>query len=73
MGLINRIFVSVLRKPLFAIYNSFIRSHLNYGDVIYDKPKSQNFQNKLEKVQYTSCLAITGTILGTSRKKITMN
>ena len=50
MGLINRISVSIPRKALLAIYNSFIRSHLNYGDIIYDKLKSQNFQNKLEKV-----------------------
>ena len=28
------------------------------------------FQNKVEKVQYRACLAITGAIQGTSREKI---
>ena len=49
---------------------SFIRSHLDYGDILYDKPGNQIFQNKLEKVQYKECLAITGAIQGTSRQKI---
>ena len=38
--------------------------------VIYDKPNNENFQNKIEKVQYRACLAITGAIQGTSREKI---
>ena len=33
-------------------------------------PKNENFQNKLEKVQYRPCLAITGAIQGTSRTKL---
>ena len=41
--------------------------HLHYGDILYDKPNNENFQNKLEKVQYRACLAITGAIQGTSR------
>ena len=55
---------------MLTIYKSFIRAHLDYGDILYDKPRNQNFQNKLEKVQYKSCLAITGAIQGTSRQKM---
>ena len=69
IGIIKRLPVSVSRKALLTIYKSFIRLHLDYGDILYDKPGNQNFQNKLEKVQYKACLAITGAIQGTSRQK----
>ena len=68
-GIIRRLSVSVPRKALLTIYKSFIRPHLDYWDILYDKPENQNFQNKLEKLQYKACLAITGAIQGTSRQK----
>ena len=70
IGIIKRLSVNVPRKALLIIYNYFIRPHLDYGDILYDKPGNQNFQNELEKVQYKACLAITGAIQGTSRQKI---
>ena len=33
------------------------------------KPKNQNVQNKLEKVQYKACLAASGAIQATRRQK----
>ena len=33
-----------------TIYKSFIRPHLDYGDILYDKPDKRNFQNKKEKI-----------------------
>ena len=51
-----------------TVCKSFIRPHLNYGNILYDKPENQNFKSKIEKVQYKACIAITGTIQGTSRK-----
>ena len=51
IGLIKRLSINVPRKAIFTIYKSFIRSHLDYGDILYDKPENENFQNKLEKVQ----------------------
>ena len=70
IGLIRRLPVNVPRNALLTIYKSFIRPHLDYGDILYDKPENENFQNKLEKVQYRACLAITGAIQGTSRQKL---
>ena len=70
IGLIKGLPTSVLTKALLTIYKSFIRPHLDHGDILYDKPENQNFQNKLENVQYKVCLAITGAIQGTSRQKI---
>ena len=70
IGIFKRLSVSVLRKALLTINKSFIRPHLDYGDILYDKQGSQNFQNKLEKVVYNACLAVIGAIQGTSRQKI---
>ena len=66
----RRLSVNAPRKALLTIYQSFIRPHLDYGDILYDKPENKNFQNKLEKVQYRACLAITGAIQGTSRQEL---
>ena len=69
IGLIRWLSTTLPRNALLTIYKNFVRSHLDYVDVLYDKPNNENFQNKLEKVQYRACLAITGAIQGTSRTK----
>ena len=43
---------------LITIHRTFIRPHLDYGDVLY------------ESIQYNACLALTGAIRGTSEEKI---
>ena len=58
------------RAALLMIYKSFPRSHLDYGNVIYNHSFKEFFQNKLETVQYNAALAITGAIRGFSRKKL---
>ena len=70
IGLIRRLSISLPRNALLTIYKSFVRPLLDYGDILYDKPNIENFQNKLEKIQYRACLAITGAIQGTSRIKL---
>ena len=35
------------RNSLIPIYKSFIRSHLEYSDIIYDQPNNTLFSNKL--------------------------
>ena len=67
IGLIRRLSANLPRNALLTIPKSFIRPHLDYGDILYDKPSNDNFQSKMEKVQYRACLAITGGIQGTSR------
>ena len=62
---------NILRRPaLLTIYKSFIRTHLDYGDIIYDQAYSTSFHQKLELLQYNACLTITGAIRGTSREKL---
>ena len=70
IGLIRRLSINLPQKASLTIYKSFVRPHLNYGDILYDKPSNENFQNKSENVQYRSCLVTTGAIQGTSRTKI---
>ena len=65
IALIRRLSVALPRNALLTIYKTFVRPHLDYGDILYDKPNNENFQNKSEKVQYRACLAITGAIQGT--------
>ena len=51
ISLIRRLSVNLLRNALLTIYKSFLRPHLDYGDILYDKPNNDNFQNKMKKVQ----------------------
>ena len=58
------------RPSLVTIYKAFIRPHLDYGDIIYDRAYNESFHQKLESIQYNAVLAITGAIRGTSRAKL---
>ena len=53
-----------------TIYKSFIRPHLDHGDVVYNQSSNDVFSNKLETSQYNAAVAFTGTIKGTSREKL---
>ena len=55
---------------LLTIYKSFVRPHLDYGDITYDQPQNESFCNKLESIQYNAALSITGAIRGTSKVKL---
>ena len=68
-GLITRLRAYLPRRTLINIYKSFVRSQLDYGDIIYDNPGNDTFRHKIESVQYNAALAITGAIRGTSREK----
>ena len=70
IGLIRKLQPVIARAALLTIYKSFLRPHLDYGDVIYDCAFNESFQNKLDHVQYNAALAITGAIRGSSREKL---
>ena len=55
---------------LSKIHKSFIRSHIDYGDIVHDKPINESFTCKLERVQYKACPAITGAIRGTPGERL---
>ena len=61
---------SLPRFSLLTIYKTFVGSHLDYGDMIYDQIYNVPFHRKLESIQYSGCLAIRGTTRGTLYEKL---
>ena len=68
MGLLPKLQNLLSRTILIAIYTAFVRSHLDYGDILYDLACNRSFHDRLEYVQYNASLAITGAIKGTSKE-----
>ena len=58
------------RPPLITAYKSFIRSYLDYGDIIYDQAYNVSFLQKIESIQCNAALATRGAIRETSREKL---
>ena len=58
------------KPPLLTVYKSFTRSHLDYGDMIYEKAYNTSFHQNSEKIQHNSALTITGPVRGTSKEKL---
>ena len=58
------------RHLLLAIYKAFIRPHLDYCDVIYDKILNESCHKKLESAQCNATLAITEAIRSTNIVKL---
>ena len=50
IGIIHKLQNVFPRSALLTIYKSFIRSHLSYGDIIYDRAFNESFLVKLESV-----------------------
>ena len=70
---INEMFIYLMFIPETFLNNNlqtFIRLHLDYGDVIYDRTFKESFHERLESIQYNATMAITGTIRGTSPEKL---
>ena len=68
VGIIEKLNNTPPKKVQLTLYKSFVRPHLDYGDVIYDQPSNESL--KLETVQYNAALAITGSIQGTLEVKL---
>ena len=66
---LRKIYHYTPRNSLITIHKSFIRPHLDYSNVIFDKTSNATFSNRIESAQYNAALAITGTIRGTSKEK----
>ena len=73
IGLIKYLSKYVSREVLDQVYKLYIRPHLDYGDIIYhrfDPEMHLEITKKLEQVQYSAALAVTGTWRGTSRQML---
>ena len=38
--------------PRPSLFKSFTRPHLDFGDIIYDQPFNNSFENKIESIQF---------------------
>ena len=70
IGLLRKLQNTLPRPSLLTIYKSFIRPHLDYGNVMYDQAYNVSFQQKVESIQYNAAVAITGAIRRTSKEKL---
>ena len=70
IGLLRKFQQILPRQSLIAIYKSFIRPHLDYGDIVYDRAFNESFHKSLESIQSNAAIAITGAIRGTSSEKL---
>ena len=66
IGLMQKLQSTLLRLVLITMYKAFVRSHLDYGDIIYDEAYNKTFHQKLESIQYNGCLALSRS----SREKL---
>ena len=65
IGLLRKFQQILPRQSLITIYQSLIRLHLDYGDIVYDRAFNESFHKNFESIQYNAALAITGARRGT--------
>ena len=80
IGLLKSLSQYLSRHTLSNLYKLYVRPYFDYGDVIYHIPAKvcefsnniilPNLMEKIEFVQYSAALAVTGAWRGTSREKI---
>ena len=58
------------RSSLLTTYKTFIRSRLDYADIIYEQAYNSTSHDKLESVLNNACLEITGAIRGILTEKL---
>ena len=57
IGLLRKLQIFLPRAALVTIYKAFIRTHLDYGEILYDQAY-MSFHQNLESIQCNACLAI---------------
>ena len=50
VNVIRKIHLLLPLSSLLTIYKSFVRPHLDYGDVIYDQPNNSRLSDKIKSV-----------------------
>ena len=64
IDMIRRLYKYLPRASLINIYKTFVRPHIDYGDIIYDSSSNATFSQMIDSIQYNAALAITGVIHG---------
>ena len=56
IGLLHKFQQTLPRQSLIKIYKSFIRPHLDYGDIVYDRAFNESFHKSLESIQFNAAI-----------------
>ena len=59
IGILRKLYF-IPRSPLLILYKTFVRTDLDYGDIIYDQPSNASFSDKIESAQYDGALVLPG-------------
>ena len=70
IGLFCKLQLFLSRATPILIYKTFIRPHLDYGDIVYDQAYDMSFHQKMESIQYNNCVAITGDMRSILKEKL---
>ena len=70
IGLLRKLQNLLSRSALITIYKAFVRQHHDYGDILFDQTYNSSFDEKLDSIQYNTCLALAGAIRDPSKEKI---
>ena len=58
------------RSSLVTICKTFIGSHFDYADVVYDQSYESSFHKKLESIQYNAALSVTSVVRRSSSEQL---
>ena len=50
IGIIKKLCKTLPNILLLQLYKSFVRPHLEYGDIIYEQANNESFTRKIEKI-----------------------
>ena len=71
IGVIQKLSKTLSPHSLITTNKSFVRPHLDFGDITYDQQNNANFfTQKIERIQCNDALTVTGVINGTSSNKL---
>ena len=72
ISLVRKLQNNLPKAPSLRICKSWIRSPLDYKDILYDQTFHTSFHERFESIQYNAALAITGALRGSSCKKLSL-
>ena len=73
IGMMRYLLKNLTCDVLDQLHRIYVRPHLDYGDIIYhrnDPDFRLDFTNKLEAIQYSTALPVSGAWHGTNRQKL---
>ena len=70
IGLLRKFQRALPRLSLVIMHKSFVRRHLDYGNVIFDQAFKNCIHQQFETIQQSAALAIMRAIRGSSKEKL---